>query len=132
MLHRLLAALAAALMLAACGLLDEAPTTPGGGGAGVEPVLVVRDEPFDDLPPVTVADALGRQGTDQRLLVRGALFVAADGTTRLCDAIAESFPPQCGGARIEVLGLDLSSIDGLQQANGVRWAESATVFGSVE
>ena len=61
---------------------------------------------------MSVADALAHGPTDDLVSVSGALFVAPDGTVRLCDAIAESFPPQCGGASIEVSGLDLSSRGG--------------------
>ena len=50
----------------------------------------------------------------------------------LCDAIAESFPPQCGGDRIAVDGLDLATVAGLQEANGVQWAEGVVLLGSVE
>jgi hypothetical protein len=31
---------------------------------------------------------------------------------RLCTALAESYPPQCGGARVEIVGLDLFSLAG--------------------
>jgi hypothetical protein len=31
-----------------------------------------------------------------------------------------------------VQGVDLATIEGLQEANTVRWAESVTLFGSVE
>jgi len=36
--------------------------------------------------------------------VAGFVFVD-DGAVRLCEAIAESFPPQCGGTSIDVDGL---------------------------
>jgi len=64
--------------------------------------------------------------------VSGALFVDPDGTAWLCDAIAESFPPQCGGDRIEVGGLDLADVPNLQEESDVRWSESVTLVGSVE
>lgn len=81
---------------------------------------------------MTVADALAHQPTDDLVLVSGALFVDAEGGMLLCDAVAESFPPQCGGARLAVEGLDLATIDGIEEANGVRWAEDVVLFGSVE
>ena len=85
-----------------------------------------------DGPGLTVAQAIGHAPTDDIVLVTGALFVDPDGTVRLCDAIAESFPPQCGGERIVVEGLDLASVAGLQEENGVRWAEAVTLLGLVE
>ena len=137
--------IALAMLLAACasdGGADpsagpsgaaSAGTSAGGGGAGPgEPVLVIADgEPSE--PGLSVADALGRQMTDDLVTVTGALFGSADGTVYLCDAIAESFPPQCGGERILVEGLgDLRDIPGIQFEGDVAWAEAVTLFGSVE
>lgn len=125
-----------AIVLAACSAPGpdtsvDVDTPPQSTAPGTEPVLVIADgEPGDG--GLSVADALGHQATDDLISVAGALFVDADGGALLCDAIAESFPPQCGGARIAVEGLDLSTIEGLQDENGVRWAESVVLFGSVE
>jgi hypothetical protein len=111
---------------------------PDGADDGVDsdgtadPVLVVADGQPGAGRGLSVAEALTHGPTDDLVSVTGALFVAADGTVRLCDAIAESFPPQCGGERIVVTGLDLADVPALQEENGVRWAESATLFGSVE
>jgi hypothetical protein len=65
------------------------------------------------------------------VLVNGSLFIDPDGVVRLCSAIAESFPPQCGGERLRVIGLDPSSVPDLEEENGVRWAEHAQVYGVV-
>ena len=126
-----------ASLLAACGA-DGGGATPsaepsaGGGGGSGEPVLVIADgEPTE--PGMSVAEALGHQATDDLVTVSGALFANADGTVYLCDAIAESFPPQCGGERILVEGLgDLRQIAGIQFEGDVAWAEAITLFGSVE
>ena len=122
--------LAIAVLLVACGG-PGADATPGPDDPGGEPVLVVADGGAGG-PGLSVADALGHRATDDLVHVTGALFIAADGTIQLCDAIAESFPPQCGGDRIAVRGLDPADVEGLEEANGVRWAESVTLFGSVE
>lgn len=122
-----LALLLLLLLLAACAGAVATPQPPD----DADPVLVVADGGGAG-EGISVADALGHQATDDLVLVTGALFVDTDGTVRLCDAIAESFPPQCGGERIEVQGIDLSTVDGLEEANGVRWADSVTLFGSVE
>jgi hypothetical protein len=109
---------------------DDSPTASTAPGDA--PVLVIVDGAPGDGPGLTVAQALTHGPTDDLVTVSGALFVDADGTVRLCDAIAESFPPQCGGDRIVVEGLDLDEIDDLQEESDVRWAESVTLFGSVE
>jgi len=132
-------ALFLALTLAACAAagpddpIDSDDTPPASVGSGGAPVLVVAEgNRGGGDTAMSVADALGHQATDDIISVTGALFVDADGTVRLCDAIAESFPPQCGGERIEVEGLELASVADLQDENGVRWAEGVILFGSVE
>ncbi len=116
-----------ALLLVACSALS----TPGSDDPpSGEPRLVIVDgEPGD--AGITVAEALGHGPTDDIVAVTGAVFVDPDGSVRLCDAILESFPPQCGGATLLVEGLDLSTLE-LEEANGLRWAEGVTLLGSVE
>ena len=111
------------MLLAACGTTLPAPSG--------EPALVVTEGVVDG-PGLSVADALDHEVTDDIVTVSGALFVNADGTVLLCDAIAESFPPQCGGERIRVEGLDLAAVPGLQTEGDVSWAEGVTLLGSVE
>lgn len=116
-----------AVVLVAC----SAVTTPSSDDPpAAEPRLVIVDgDPGD--AGITVAQALGHGPTDDIVAVTGALFVEPDGTVRLCDAILESFPPQCGGATLLVDGLDPTSLE-LEEANGLRWAEGVTLLGSVE
>ena len=124
--------LAVVLFLAACtaaGSPDDTPAPPAGGSPAV---LVVSGDHDANEPGMSVSQALGHRATDDLISVAGALFVNADGTVLLCEAIAESFPPQCGGQRLEVRGLDLSTIDRLQREGEVQWAESVVLFGSVE
>jgi len=118
------------ILLAACGGAADDPSASVGDGLG-EPVLVIADGAISE-PGMSVAEALDHRATDDIVTVSGALFVGADGTVRLCDAIAESFPPQCGGERIVVQGLDLDAVAGLQTEGDVGWAEGVTLFGSVE
>ena len=125
------AAITFALALTACGTGGSASAVPSDPVGETDPVLVIADGPITE-PGMSVADALGHQATDDLVTVRGALFVDPDGTVRLCDAIAESFPPQCGGERIVVQGLDLDLIGELQTEGDVSWAEDVTLFGSVE
>ena len=114
------------LVFAAC----DAGAPPSSASSG-DPVLVIVDgEPGS--AGVSVAEAIGHGPTDDIVAVTGALFASPDGTVMLCDAIAESFPPQCGGERIRVEGLDLASVSGLQTEGEVSWAEGVTLLGSVE
>ncbi len=116
------------LFIAGCSLAPPPPSAPRGS----EPVLVVSEGDGAGNSGMSVGEALTHQATDDLVPVAGALFVDPDGTAQLCEAIAESFPPQCGGQRITVQGLDLETVPDLQAANGVRWAESVVLFGSVE
>jgi hypothetical protein len=117
-----------ALVLAACSDAVGPPASSTTGDA----VLVIADGDPDVGSGLSVAQALTHRATDDLVTVSGTLFVDPDGTVRLCDAIAESFPPQCGGDRIVVQGLDLASIAGLQTEGDVSWAEGVSLFGSVE
>lgn len=127
--------LALLLALAACSAAGDPPDDSSSPPAASDdatgdPVLVIVDgEPSG--AGISVQEAFDHGPTDDIVVVTGALFVDAGGEVRLCDAMAESFPPQCAGASMEVEGLDLGSVE-LEEANGVRWAESVTLLGSVE
>jgi len=64
------------------------------------------------------------------VLVNGWVY-ARGGEVRFCDAIAESYPPQCPGVSLLVEGLKLEEVDGLQRASGVAWSERTQLFGVV-
>lgn len=138
-MRSLTAALLLALLLAACTAaggpddpVDSDDTPPSANGSRPAVLVIANGDASGAGGAMTVSQALGRRGADDPVLVSGALFVNADGTVLLCEAIAESFPPQCGGARLEVRGLDLATIDGVQREGDVGWAESVLLFGSVE
>lgn len=93
----------------------EAPGAQTGGAAGgTAPRAYPLEEALD-------------QDVDGSLLVTGLLIDDGSGW-RLCSEIAESYPPQCGGTSVPVEGV-VASRHPLQQAEGVRWAESATIVG---
>ena len=130
---RLTASLLLAALLAGCsGLLPDDLTDAPSPVDDDWTLVVAADGGVIDGAGLSVADGATHGPTDDLVAVTGALFVAADGTVLICDAIAESFPPQCGGPRVAVEGLDLDDVEGLEEANGVRWAEGVTLFGSVE
>jgi hypothetical protein len=110
----LISALAVAAALAGCGG-DDAPaadpatqTAPQASGLGAGPAI-------------SIDDALA-SGSDEMLLVNGNLL-AQGGEVRLCSALAESFPPQCGGASLVVEGLKLEEVDGLVTEGEVSWTD---------
>jgi hypothetical protein len=71
--------------------------------------------------PLSIQQALADQSSEPRL-VRGALIATGE-TIRLCSAILESYPPQCGGPFLVVKGLDLANLEGLTTASGVTWSD---------
>jgi hypothetical protein len=91
--------IALVLALVACGGNDESP------GA----------------TPVSIDEALS-SGSDEPLLVTGNLL-AHGADVRLCSALAESFPPQCGGASLVVEGLELEGVNGLVTEGDVSWTD---------
>lgn len=105
--------LALALSLAACGSGDDG--NDGGGDGSAAPA------PGEAL---SVEEALASTLAGP-LLVQG-FIVARDGEpVRLCDLLAESYPPQCGGASLVVEGLDLDTVEGLTRTAEPDLAQAA-------
>lgn len=62
--------------------------------------------------------------------IRGALFEEG-GRARVCGALLESFPPQCGEPSTTLINLDVDIVE-FESAGGVRWTEDLwTVYGRV-
>jgi hypothetical protein len=70
---------------------------------------------------ITVKQALAANSS-KPMLVRGAL-ISSGGSARLCYAILESYPPQCGGPSLLVRGLDLDILGALTSSSGVVWSD---------
>jgi hypothetical protein len=112
------------LALAACGSGEDPaqpqpqPEPPATAGLGAG-------------PGISIEEALA-SNVDGALLVNGNLLVA-DGQIRLCSALAESFPPQCGGPSLLVEGVKLAEVDGLTRGGGAAWTDRPIqLLGSVE
>jgi hypothetical protein len=75
--------------------------------------------------PITV-DQLAARSADTPIAVQG-LLIAQDGVVRLCAAILESYPPQCGGESVELTGLDPATVPGATADQGVTWKEGAVL-----
>lgn len=82
---------------------------PSGGGSGT-PTGTVSGV------VLTVEQALAAE-EGQALNVRGAVL-ATGGQTILASALAESYPPQAGGATLPLQGLDLAALVGLSTTAG--------------
>ena len=108
----------------------DTPAPNGDGDPAADGVLVIEGGVADG-PGITIDSALEQAGGEFPLLVNGALFIEAGGDVWLCEAIAESFPPQCAGDRLRVEGLDPSGFPDLQEAGDLRWLDSTQVFGRV-
>ncbi|NOY54557.1 MAG: hypothetical protein GXP34_01070 [Actinobacteria bacterium] len=72
-------------------------------------------------PGISVTEAL-ESDLAGPLLVNGFLVTTADGVY-LAEALAESYPPQPGGARLVVDNLDMDLIDGLTTVQGITWSD---------
>jgi hypothetical protein len=114
----LFATLAAAAALAACGG-DADPVDDAASGS-----TVPQTSGLGAGPAISIDEALA-SGSDEPLLVAGNLL-AVGSEVRLCSALAESFPPQCGGASLHVVGLKLAEVDGLITEGDVSWTDRPT------
>ena len=82
-------------------------------------------------PGISIGEAL-TSNLDGPLLVNGILHARND-DVRLCETLAESFPPQCAGRFLMVQGLDLTTVDGLTTEGSVTWSDQPVqVLGTVE
>ena len=114
-----------AVLAAACTKGDDSALDPGSSGP--------RSSRNDDAasPGISVAEAR-RSRLDKPLLVNGYL-VADDSRVRLCDELAESSPPRCGGASLEVHALDLDSLSDVESSGSARWTtQPRLLLGEVE
>ena len=125
---RIVVAAVALLGLVVLGVLVVSVATSSDDGAAKSTVACAgAPAPGGGL---SVGEALA-QNVEGDVLVRGALVVRGD-EARLCSALAESHPPQCGSPSLRVEGLDVGEIEGLKEADGVRWAERVSLLGRIE
>jgi hypothetical protein len=115
------------LLLVSCGGADGPGDT-----AAPDPTL---SPPGDERSEVSVAEALDALDGTQFAMV-GYLFGEHTNTEvfEICDLIAESYPPQCGGARMYIVDVDamlaqLYLVDGRLEAEGTRsWTDVPVVL----
>ncbi len=104
-----------AVALAACGEQPagtDGPAFGGGGPAAGQPA------PSGVL---TVPEALDWEAPGE-IAVRGAVLARA-GRVQLCEALAQSYPPQCGGRFLLLNGFDPATVEDAHEEQGVRWSD---------
>ena len=121
-----------ALVVAACGGSDD-ETTPG-----------TKAEPSASVPsagaPIPGGGLSVQEAIDSTLegplMVKGFVVADGSGSVQLCTTLAESFPPQCGDPSLEIEGLDLATVEGLQRDeadSGRAWTDTeVSVLGDLE
>lgn len=92
------------------GVATETPDLPGQAGAPL------------------YADTLIDSDMDADVVVVGYVLIDSS-SARLCGALAESFPPQCGPRATRIIGIDDLDLE-FKEAQGVRWTEThVTLWG---
>ena len=80
--------------------------------------------------PLSVAEALAYEGSEI-VAVEGFVVRVGD-ETRLCDALAESFPPQCGGDSVTITNPDAINGLVLEEEGSTQWSpDLVTVLGEM-
>ena len=75
--------------------------------------------------PITVEQLVARSA-DTPITVRG-LLISTGSEARLCAAILESYPPQCGEPSVVLVDVDVSTVAGVERAGDVAWLDGAVV-----
>ena len=138
-----------ALVLAACGSTDEQtdelPLDAGSGGdvpvasaclegtpeSECEDTFPDSGEPTEPPPPGLQITNVLNTDIDGGFAIEGFYFADESGV-RLCEALAESFPPQCGGASIPFDNAAGADLGVLSVEQGVTWSDQpVVVVGSV-
>lgn len=130
---RRLATLAAllALSVAGCGADDEPAAGPAEAPAE-DPLPPAEDGGASGGTTMKVHSVSEARAADEQGSLHVAGLLIDDGSGwRLCGAVLESYPPQCGGDSLVVEGLDPSSLP-VEEASGVRWQTEATLVGEVD
>lgn len=75
-------------------------------------------------PGISVSDAMGST-EEGPLLVNGLIFTMAD-EIWLCSSLPRAEYPTCGEPAIQVSGLDLESVEGMEYLEGRGWSDQPT------
>ena len=155
-LKTLVALATLSILLVACAAGPSGPTSPAATPTPTAPTSEdPSDEPISSPAPVgtlTVADGavVGGPGTplsealagdlSQPVLVRGTLFLDADGNVYLADSLTDATEPTFGDTRIRVENYPTSGptwdisqgeLIGLREANGILFFEDTKLYGTI-
>ena len=118
----IVAVVALVLMATGCGGSDDSD----GDGDGANP-----GQTTESTAPMSVAEA-SNQPNGTTVVVTGFL-IEDSGVLAISDSIAESYPPQSGGPRLEVEGIDLATVPGVNEEGPVRWLDQPVeITGTIE
>ena len=128
----IIAAVALGLGASACG---------GGGSGESAPPADSGSAPSQGAPipggGLTIQEAIDST-LEGPLAVKGYIVAPDGGEIRLCTALLESYPPQCGEPSLGVQGLDLETLESLTSTDDptlaqVTWSDAeVSLLGSVE
>ena len=83
------------------------------------------------LTPAELLDRIAAGSVDGTVTVTAVLFDDGNGLV-MCEALAESFPPQCPGRRVRIANPDVVRADYTIEGD-IRWTDRAvTLRGSVD
>ncbi len=125
--------IALAIAAGACGSDDDGGATSSAAPTTTAPTSTTVGPDTDK--PLSIDAALAAPDGAQVQVV-GPLIAAGD-DVRLCGAVMESYPPQCGEPSLPLDGLDLDAVIGLSRPEpefaGVVWTDfPLVVFGTMQ
>ena len=75
---------------------------------------------------ISVAEAIAYEGTTP-VAVHGYIVRTSE-TAQLCETLAESFPPQCGGANLTLVNGDIADNLPLVEEGDVQWSPDTVIL----
>jgi hypothetical protein len=75
---------------------------------------------------ISIAEAIAYEGTEP-VAVHGYIVRTSE-TAQLCETLAESFPPQCGGANLTLVNADIADNLPLVEEGDVQWSPDAVIL----
>ena len=118
---------------------SEAPAETPGGAPVPSGTLTFTEGAVVDGPGTPLAEAM-EGDLSQPILVRGALFLDADGKVYFAESVTDASVPTFSDLRLEVANYPTdgptwdmadAEITGLQEVNGIRFFEDTKLYGTI-